>query len=279
MSKFDPPSEWAKTAWDWAMSEGIMSVDSDPHKTMTKQEYAVFLHRQAGNPVPEPQPVPMWVGRTLDDWRNAGSIALSGGGRAEDIAGGVRLFNENVDGISNVGARLGFQNRGGVWSGIDNLPDGLYEADIRVGAPYFSGESNVMQFKTRSREHGQRIMLWKAALSWNSVEGQWQIQLATRIQTNGEWMNTVRYVTDPILIGQGPEFALGFGVRWSAGDDGSLDLYVDGVLAHTHWGPTLPTNVTEYDRPREWVVSHYLSNWQGALPDSHIDVLEARVWV
>ena len=83
----------------------------------------------------------------------------------------IALWNYDVDGSHNAGVRLGWQNR----SGTDQ-PDGPYnlpkratysvEMLIPVG---FDCESHVFQFKTRSREHGQRAMLTKGALQWDGT--------------------------------------------------------------------------------------------------------------
>ena len=42
---FDPPDSWAREDWTWAENAHIMTEDSDPHKTVTKQEMAAFLRR------------------------------------------------------------------------------------------------------------------------------------------------------------------------------------------------------------------------------------------
>lgn len=43
---FDPPSSYAAASWQKALDAEIMTKHSDPHKPMTKQEYAMFLDRQ-----------------------------------------------------------------------------------------------------------------------------------------------------------------------------------------------------------------------------------------
>ena len=43
--RFEPPFEWFESAWTWAENAHIMTEDSDPHKTVTKQEMAAFLRR------------------------------------------------------------------------------------------------------------------------------------------------------------------------------------------------------------------------------------------
>ena len=42
---YDPPDSWAREDWTWAENAHIMTEDSDPHKTVTKQEMAAFLRR------------------------------------------------------------------------------------------------------------------------------------------------------------------------------------------------------------------------------------------
>ncbi len=43
--RFEPPFPWFKGDWEWSQDAGITTVDSDPHKTVTKQEMAAFLRR------------------------------------------------------------------------------------------------------------------------------------------------------------------------------------------------------------------------------------------
>lgn len=39
-----PPSGWAKARWDWAVKNGIVTINSDPHASVPKEEVVVMLH-------------------------------------------------------------------------------------------------------------------------------------------------------------------------------------------------------------------------------------------
>jgi hypothetical protein len=212
------------------------------------------------------------------------SVAISG--QAEAIWNGgdvIELWNYNVDGSHNAGVRLGWQNRAGTDQpdGPYNIPkDAIYEFEFRIPVR-FEGESNMFQFKTRSREHGQRVLLTKVSLQWRSDGSGYDAKLGTRIRSDGAWRSgapdTVRDVDTDVVAGQWHTMT----VRNVFGKDGKgrQVLWIDGVLL---WDVTMSTeanNLDEYDHPKEWAINHYLGDWQGDItpPDSSIEIRNVKV--
>jgi len=216
----------------------------------------------------------LWSGRRVDDWY---STAISGHAFAEDVVhpllgDAVRLVNEDVDGSHNAGARLNEQG-----FGSDRvLPmEAWYSATLLVPA-FVDGQDNVFQFK--QGDGGTRRHLWN--VGWKPVGGELHFIVRTRLD-GSTWVSSPRELavldaTVPI----GVPFRLEVFRRISTGADGRYEVRIDGETVWTFDGPTAAANLEA--RPagdQEWVISHYLGSWQGAVSPatSEIFVTDAAI--
>ena len=287
----DYEGHWAAEHIQKAIDTGTMTGYPDgtwqPDRALSRAEFAAVVDRMGllgETPVDPSGVVSVFNPHSIDDWIAAGSVALSGGGRVESGSTGFTLFNEGVDGSAKVGARLGYQNKNRSWDGWDgtsiwNLPDANYSC-LMSANEWQSGESNFMQWKGRTKEDGGRIMLGKIAIR-PTPSGGLEAAVATRIdQDSTQWTPVVQYITDWVDLGV-DRFELNrFEVEmdWSLTESPFI-FRVNGIEVFNLDLITVPANKTFYDRPFEFVWSHYLSNWQGPHPDSSITISDVRVVV
>jgi hypothetical protein len=138
----------------------------------------------------------------------------------------------------------------------------------------FDGESNVFQFKTRSREHGQRVMLTKVSLDWNGSG--YDAKLGTRVRSDGAWRrgapDTLRDAATSIVPGQW--FTITVDHTFGKDGTGRHILYINGSRVWDVAMSTEANNLDEYDHPKEWAINHYLGSWQAAVTpaDSSIEI-------
>lgn len=227
----------------------------------------------------------------VSQWR---SVSISGKADVEVVTStvrsgefGLRLINWDVDGTHNAGVRMNLQGPFG--EDPINLPtDGYYSAWYFI--PFaFEGHSNIFQFKQSDvtawdgdgnpTSHTRR-MLWKAGLYWRG-DGVYDLEFRTRInQATGEWQSSsqrIAIVDTNIPVGQW--FHLEVRYLWGQNGSGRTTVWLDGNQVWNQAGSTEASNLQCMHRCREWVVGHYLSNYQGyvAPGDSWIFLDEARL--
>lgn len=271
------------------------SVDPDrfcPSDWATRGEMEALLQRSFDlSPVVfEPRPASnstsgtIWTGTQEDDWY---SDAVSGNADIASVTHpvlgpAVKASNFDVDGSHNAGARINFQgfDDPSAASPIPHAGDRVmptsawYSADFFV-PNYIGGQDNVFQFK--QGDGSTRVHLWN--VGWKPVDGTLRFIIRTRL--NGStWQSTPREIAvlGPVPVGR--RFTIEVFRRISTGPDGRYEVRIDGQLVYEFDGPTIANNLQP--RPagnQEWVLSHYLGSWQGAVDprDSSIFFTNARI--
>lgn len=274
-----------------------------PNQRVTRDQAASFLSRALGlapifpppaNPTSQRQGV-IWTGDAeTGDFSQWKSLAISGKADAQIVTSpthsgrySIRLNNWDVDGNHNAGVRLNLQGPFG--PNPENLPnDGYYSAWYYI--PFaFEGHSNTFQFKqskaTRWDSNGKpisktRVMLWKAGLYW-SGDGTYDLEIRSRInQSTGEWQSqSQRLGIVDTNIPVGRWFHLEARYKWGQNGTGRTTLWVDGRQVWDRTGSTEANNLECLHNCREFVISHYLSDYQGyvAPGDSWIFIDDAKL--
>jgi len=225
----------------------------------------------------------------LSQWR---SVSISGKADVEVITTPVhdgsyalQLINWDVDGTHNAGVRMNLQ--GPFDADPKNLPDdGYYSAWYFI--PFvFEGNSNIFQFKqsdvTERDPNGDpmshtRRMLWKIGLLWDDT-GAYDLEIRTRIDADsGDWQpESVRLGIVDTNIPIGTWFHLESRYVWGMDGTGRTTVWLNDEVVWDEFGTTEASNLACMHRCREWVVGHYLSDYQGyvAPGDSWIFVDDA----
>jgi hypothetical protein len=229
----------------------------------------------------------------VSQWK---SVSVSGKADVEVVSSpthsgdyALRLNNWDVDGSHNAGVRMNLQGPFG--PDPKNLPD-----DVYYSAWYFipfaiEGHSNIFQFKQSDAtawdedgnptEHTRR-MLWKAGLYW-SGDGTYDVEFRTRINPDsGEWQpSSIRLGIVDTNIPVGEWFHIEARYIWGQNGTGHTAVWLDGQKIWDRDASTEASNLSCLHNCREWVVSHYLSDYQGyvAPGDSWIFIDDAKVTV
>lgn len=199
----------------------------------------------------------------------------------------VRLINWEVDGTHNAGVRLNLQGPFG--PNPENLPNDAYYSAWYYIPFIFEGDSNIFQFKQSAAVEWDadgnpigktREMLWNAGLNWND-DGTYDLEFRTRInQDTGEWQPrpvSLGIIDTDIPVGQW--FHLEARYVWGRDGTGQTTVWLNDEQVWNRSGSTEANNLECLDNCREWVISHYLSDYQGyvAPGDSWIYVDDAQV--
>jgi hypothetical protein len=220
----------------------------------------------------------LWIGDVetgdVSQWR---SVSISGRADVEVVTAPVhtgtyalRLINWDVDGTHNAGVRMNLQ--GPFDADPKNLPDdGYYSAWYFI--PFaFEGDSNIFQFKQSdvterdaagdASSHTRR-MLWKIGLRWD--DGTYDLEVRTRINPeSGEWQpNSIRLGIVDTDIAIGTWFHLEARYAWGTGGSGHTTVWLNDEMVWDESGTTEASNLVCMHRCREWVVGHYLADYQG----------------
>jgi hypothetical protein len=282
----------------FSLSVGSASIDETNVTAATATTNTPATPTETTNPTVPASPLAtgvLWVGDVetgdVSQWR---SVSISGKADVEVVTSPVhggdfalKLINWDVDGSHNAGVRMNLQGPFG--EDPNNLPtDGYYSAWYFI--PFaFEGHSNIFQFKqsdaTRWDSNGNptsatRRMLWKAGLYW-SGDGTYDLEFRTRIdQGTGEWRSTSqRLGIADVNIPVGEWFHLETRYLWGQNGTGRTTVWLNGTQVWDRAGSTEASNLECLHRCREWVNSHYLSDYQGyvAPGDSWIYVDDARL--
>ncbi len=187
----------------------------------------------------------------------------------------VNLWNYNVDGSHNAGARLnmqGFDDAEAVTPIPHGFPremptEGLYEVDI-LYPEFVDAQDNVFQFK-QGRLGIDRVHLWN--IGWKTVDGQSRFIIRTRL-SGSTWDNNnlTELATLAANVPVNQVFRLGVFRRMATDSTGRYEVYLDGNLIWEFNGPTIASNLTPRDSGNhEWVTSHYLGSHQGTVTPSN----------
>lgn len=239
----------------------------------------------------------IWIGDIeTGDVSQWNSISISGKADVEVVSTpthsgefAARLINWNVDGSHNAGVRLNMQGPFG--PDPVNLPDDLYYSAWYFIPVAFEGDSNIFQFKQSDvtawdddgvpTEHTRR-MLWKIGLHWNG-DDTYDLEIRTRINPDsGEWQReSIQLGTVETRIPVGKWFQIETRYLWGQNGSGRTTVWLDGREVWNFAASTEASNLKCLHRCREWVVSHYLSDYQGyvAPGDSWMFVDDAMVSV
>lgn len=222
------------------------------------------------------------------------SVSISGKADAEVVTSpthsgsyALRLINWDVDGTHNAGVRMTVKHAFGPHP-RNLLDDAHYSAWYFI--PFaFEGKSNIFQFKesdaTRWDSEGNptghtRRMLWKTSLYWTE-DGTYDLSFSTRIdQSSGEWQSSsIKLGSVDVNLPVGQWFHLETRYRYGQNGTGQTTVWLNGSTIWDWSGSTEATNLECLHQCREWVVGHYLSNYQGyvAPGDSWIFVDDAVV--
>ncbi len=227
----------------------------------------------------------------VDQWT---SVSISGNADVAVVPSPVhsgnfalQLINWDVDGNHNPGVRMNLQGPFG--SDPANLPDDLYYSAWYFIPFAFEGHSNIFQFKQSDAtawnddgdptEHTRR-MVWKTGLYWTG-DGTYDLEIRTRIDPDtGEWQpESIRLGIVEADIPVGEWFHLEIRYVWGQNSAGRTTVWLNGKEVWDREASTEASNLECLHRCREWVVSHYLSDYQGyvAPGDSWIFIDDARL--
>jgi putative cell wall-binding protein len=221
-------------------------------------------------------------------------VSISGDADAEVVSsparsGGdaLKLIKWHVDGSHSAGVRMRVEELG---PDPENLPTDAYYS-VWYFVPFaFEGMSNVFQFKQADVDrwdaggnptHQTRRMLSSFTMNWDGAG--YDLEYKTRIdQGTGAWRGGP---ADSLLkantnIPVGEWFHVEMRYVWNDQGRGRSTLWLNGSQVWDLTGLYTEANNLVYNQePRQWVVSHYLGDWQGyvAPGDSWIMIDDAVI--
>jgi hypothetical protein len=224
-------------------------------------------------------PQPIWTGDVeTGDTSQWNSVAISGKADVEVVSdtvhGGryaLRLDNNDVDGTHSPGVRLDLQGPFG--EDPKNLPDAAFYSAWYLIPFRIDGHSNIFQFKQSDvtawdrdgnpTDHTRRN-LWKLS-TVPSEDGTTDLDVWSRLDpVTGAWHSEPdRLGLLDVDLPIGTWFHLE--VYYRFGQEGRTTVWLDGVQVWDWSGPTEASDLVCLHRCREWVISHYLGEWQGAV--------------